>query len=335
MAQTVSSLLARGLVGIGQEDVAAIGEAFPDTPGERRRVALEALADYLLIDSDTDRLGEVLGVWADDAAAALRLRDEDNLALLIRALSGILGDGVPAAKRSLAEATMRRVLSSDMLAELITLADEEGRAEAAAHLLRPFGDVAVDALLDELAQEQDRGRRAVLLGVLAEAARGHHHRVAGRLSDSRWFVARNAVTVLYRSGDPEVLPALIETFHHREPAVRREAVRGVLAVAGLDALPQLLTLSADPDASVRSAVISSVGGMTTPDACQALARLAHAMKEPADRRQIIEALARHPSTEGAEALAGLASAKARPRLPRRIRRHAKARLRNRRAVASS
>jgi HEAT repeat protein len=163
----------------------------------------------------------------------------------------------------------------------------------------------------------------VLLGILCEVARGHHHSVARRLADHRWFVARNAVTVLYRSGGKDVVPMLGEASRHKEAAVRREAARGLLAVAGLGAMPDLMVLAIDPDESVRSAVISAMGGLSTPGACAALARLVRTLHDQGDRRKAIDALARHPSPEASDVLTELASSKSRPKLPRRVRRYAK------------
>jgi HEAT repeat protein len=322
MAKTVSSLLARGLLGVGQEDVEALREAFPSSTEQLREVVFAALTDYLRAETDRDRLTGVLAVWSEQASAALRQRDEDLVRTMLKVMDLVGGDEPGPEKKEVVDATLHRVLSRDMLAELVSVTGDDD-AESTIRLLRPFGDVAVDDLMDDLAEERDRGRRAVLLGILCEVARGHHRRVARRLSDHRWFVARNAVTVLYRSGDREVVPLLAEASRHNEPAVRREAARGLLAVAGLEAMPELMVLAIDPDESVRSAVISAVGGLSNPGASAALARLVRTLHDPSDRRRAIDALARHPAPEASDVLAELASSRSRPKLPLRIRRYAK------------
>jgi HEAT repeat protein len=210
-----------------------------------------------------------------------------------------------------------------MLSELISVGEEESKGESAARLLRPFGEVAVDRLFDELARERDRGKRALFLRVLAQVARGHHRRVAQRFSDSRWYVARNAVTVLHRTGDPAAVPLLIEATHHREPAVRREAIKGLVALAGPAALPDLLLMATDPDQSVRLTLVTSVGALVEPESCQALASLALALRDHAERRRALDALAAHPDPQARMVLRGLATTRSRPRLPRRHRRYAK------------
>jgi hypothetical protein len=330
MAKTVSSLLARGLLGVGQEDVEALREAFPSSPEQHREMVLGALSDYLRAETDLERLTGVLEVWSGEAAAALRRRDEDLVRTMLKVMELVGGEEAGEEKKAVVDATMHRVLSRDMLAELVSIA-QDGQADSTIRLLIPFGDVAVDDLMDDLADERDRGRRAVLLAIVCEVARGHHHRVATRLADPRWFVARNAVTVLHRSGGKDVVPLLAEAARHLEPAVRREAARGLLAVAGLEAMPELMMLAVDPDESVRWAVISAMGGLSAPGAASALGRLVRTLHDQGDRRRAIDALARHPASEAAGALAELASPRSRPKLPLRVRRYAKSLSKKRRA----
>jgi hypothetical protein len=321
--RTVSSLLARGLVSMSQDDVRSIREAFPVSEEDQRRVAFDALADYLRVEGELDRLGEVLGVWVGETCETLRRGDEAHLGYLVGAAKATFAQEGEAEKHALVDASMRRALSEDMLSELVSVGDEEAGGESAVRLLQPFGEVAVDRLFDELARERDRGKRALFLRILAQVARGHYRRVAERLSDSRWYVARNAVTVLHRTGDPAAVPLLVEATHHREPAVRREAIKGLIALAGPSSLPELLLMASDPDQSVRLTLIASVGSLVEPESCQALGGLALSLRDHGERRRTLDALAAHPDPQALDVLRGLATSRSRPRLPRRHRRYAK------------
>lgn len=329
VARTVSSLLARGLVSAKQEDVRAIREAFPETADDRLQVAVDALYDYLRIENEPDRLGEVLRVWSKETMATLRRHDEDYLTHLLEAVDGAREDDVPPDKRSAAEASVRQVLSPEMLAELVSVSKGDEDPESTVRMLDLFGDIGVDCLMEDLAQERDRGRRALLLSVLAQVARGRYYRVSSWLSDQRWYVARNAVTVLHRSGREEVIPLLVEATRHREPAVRREAARGLVEMTGIEALPHLEALAGDEDQTVRAAVIAALAAMAKPGACETLGALAHTLKDPADRRRALEALGRHPGSGATGVLEGLASRKGPMRLPWNLRRYAKGLAKNR------
>jgi HEAT repeat protein len=131
------------------------------------------------------------------------------------------------------------------------------------------------------------------------------------------------VTVLSRSGDPEAVPWLLEATHHKEAAVRREAIRGLIGIAGPKAMNDLLLLAHDPDQSVRTTLIASLGTLVEAEACQGLARLAVALRDNGERRRALDALAAHPDGSALGALRDLATSRARPRLPRKHRRYAK------------
>jgi HEAT repeat protein len=329
VADTVSDLVARGLLGMGQDDIRAIRDVFPSSEEDERQLALEAFRDYLSIVTDLEQLGEVLTIWLREITEALQDRDGDQVARLLHVLEfDQRGEGLAAEKQSMIDAFRRRVLDRELLAELITSADDD--AGSTLPLLEHFGEIAVECLLVDLAEEQEQGRRALLLSALSELARKHRGPVTKRLSDLRWYVARNAVTILYRSGGPEVVPTLVEASRHPHAVVRREAVTGLLEVAGLSAIPELLRLASDPDGSVRASVLRGLGGMISPDACSALGKLAVELPTPADRRRVLEELAHHPAREASEILQGLASPRNSPRLPWRLRRYAKALLRERR-----
>src|SRR2546427_6984340 len=268
-------------------------------------------------------MGDVRSNGSKDSTRPLRGNEEDYLRWRLDAGDGARAEDVTTEKRSVAEASVKQVLSTEMLAELVSVSQGLEDPESTVRMLDLFGDTGVDCLMEDLAQERDRGRRALLLSVLAHVARGRYYRVAKWLSDQRWYVARNAVTVLYRSGREEVIPLLVEATRHREPAVRREAARGLVEMTGIDALPHLSALARDEDRTVRAAVMAALGTMVKPGACETLGSLAHTLKDPADRRPAMEALGRHASPEATGVLERLASSKGSPRLPWKLRRYAK------------
>ncbi len=214
------------------------------------------------------------------------------------------------------------------LREMVTAAPLESN-EAVLSLLNRLGVTAVDALLDVLAEEQGRPTRLRLVSLIAELGRGHHQRIAARLRDPRWYVARNAVTILHRSGGREVISYLEQSASHRAAPVRREAVWGLFSVAGSEAVPVIKGLADDADETVRDAAFGALGSLMGTEALDALADLARASPLKANRLRALEELASHPAAEAVDTLEGLASRGARPRLGRRLRRRARALARQR------
>jgi HEAT repeat protein len=97
----------------------------------------------------------------------------------------------------------------------------------------------------------------------------------------------------------------------------------LVAVSGPKALNDLLLLAHDPDQSVRTTLIASLGTLVEAEACRGLARLAVALRDNGERRRALDALAVHPDGSALEALRELGTSRARPRLPRKLRRYSR------------
>lgn len=333
IADTVSDLLGKGLVSARQRDLKGIRDAWPITPGQQRTMALEAFRDYLANEERLEQLLRALDVWVEDVGAALRKGDQALLEELLGALDPGRGRSTvheASERATLIDGARRRALEAGALSELVAAA-EGGRAEAVVRMLRLFGPEAVDGLLDLLIDEPDRGRRGVLVSLTAELGRGHEDRVGERLSDPRWFVARNAVTILARIGGPAVPPILERAFRHPEVAVRREGVKAMVVVAGADAIPALAAAAADQEQEIRLSAVGSIGSLAGGEAALALSALVRRSPDLPVRSRALHELAEHPSplaeTELGELIAG------RPRIPRRLRREAKALLKRRRSAS--
>ncbi len=201
--------------------------------------------------------------------------------------------------------------------------------EAVVSLLHRLGVSAVDSLLDVLAEERDRPTRLRLISLIAQLGRGHHERIGARLRDPRWYVARNAVTILHRTGGREVIPILEQAASHRSAPVRREAVWGLFTVAGTGAVPLLRRLAEDADETVRDAAFGSLGSLMGTESLGALADLARRSPSRADRLRALDELASHPAAEAIDTLESLASRAGRPRLGLALRRRARSLVRQR------
>jgi hypothetical protein len=321
--ESLSDVMARYLLATEEDDRRSLGVLFPLDDEHVRGVALADFGDYLLLDDDPIRLGDVLDLWVDGVRTALRDRDGRRLQRLLQIVEPAEQEGPGDDRAGLIEASRRRVFDAGLVADLVT-AETEQEGSPVPDMLREFGDLAVEALLDALAAEQDRGRRALLIGMLRRVAQGHHGPVVTRIGDERWYVVRNAVSILRSVGGAEVMTLLAEAARHPAAAVRREATLGLVAAGGLEAIPHLKTLAADPDPQIRSLAVDALGALAGRPAAAALADVARANVAVDTRRSAIELLARHSAAEAPELLGALASRRTRPRLPRALRRHAKA-----------
>ena len=316
-ADSVSDALASYLVATEAEDVRSICWLAEAEQEQATAIGIATLQDYLALERDRHQFDQVASTWVASVRAAVVGRSIRRVHELLTATEGIT---VPGDDRPFAAVFVSAVLRPEVVAALIADAEPDD-AVAVADVLEPFGEPGVAALFDLLADEEDRGRRAALLGVLRRLAPGRTAAVADRLRDPRWYVVRNAVNVLRHAGDPEALDLLAAAAQHTADAVRREAVWGLVA-GGPAAMPHLVAAASSPDASVRRLTVEALGGLHAPEAAEALAGIVRSGGDLATRKLALERLgtSRAPGARGGlERLAGSGRA-----LPRALRRRARA-----------
>jgi HEAT repeat protein len=320
---SVSDALAEHLLATEPADLRDLHDLSVAGREQGNALGLATLKDYFLLETEPVQFELVAEVWARTTRKAVLRRDQRRVLELVSVMEGSRN---PLDGRSFLEAYGPLVVDREVVSALVA-GDGVSEGPDVFMLLAPFGEKAVDALFEELAEEEDRGRRAALLGLLRQLVPGRADPVVRRLKDPRWYVVRNAVNVLRYSRHPGSLDLLAEAARHAAEGVRREAVFG-LAAGGVAAVPHLSALAVGPDAAVRLLAIQALGGLAAPEAATALANVVSGSKDIETRRRALDALAGHPSAEAASALAAF-STRSRPRLPRALRRHAQALVRAR------
>jgi HEAT repeats len=327
-AGSVTDVLAEYLSATRVDDARSIRRALGET--EEEQASLLAFADYLVLESDLERIGEVLDAWAAALVGSLRERDGQRVGVLVDAARRPLAN-VGDDRSALFEASARHALDAELLFELAP-PPADGDASPLPPLLAPFGDLGVEVLLDVLADEEDRDRRALLVSVLRQAAAGHVGPLAARLDDPRWYVVRNAVTLLGSAGGPEVLDRLAAVAREGAPAVRREAARSLVLAGGPAAAPYLVELAVSGGDEIDRLAIIGLAALTGPEAAAGLAQVARAAPSRALRQEAVDVLAGR--ADGEALLVDLASGSTRPKLPWALRRHARRLLGDRRKGAA-
>jgi HEAT repeat protein len=321
---SITDVLAEYLSATRTEDARSMHRALGDA--EEEQASLLAFADYLSLESDLERIGEVLDGWVGAVGASLRDGDRARLGVLVDAARRPLSNAGDD-RSALFETSARLALDEELLLRLAP-PPAEGEPSPLLALLAPFGDLGVEVLLDLLADEEDRDRRALLLAVLRQAAAGHVGPVAARLDDPRWYVVRNAVTLLGAAGGPEVLERLATVARHGAPEVRREAARSLVLAGGTAAAPHLVDLAVHGGDEMGRLALVALAALTGPGSASAIAEVARSSSAKALRQEALDVLAGR--VDGGTAVEDLASGATKPRLPRGLRRHAKRLLRERR-----
>jgi HEAT repeat protein len=212
---------------------------------------------------------------------------------------------------------------NDRLAELIAAAQADRESPATVTLLG-LGRSAVVAVVAALAAEPSPGRRRQLVGLLEVLAPGHLDLVELALVGASWYLARNLATVLGHAGEVEFLPLLEELLAHEHPAVRREAVRGMVRTGGVLATAPLAASSADADPGVRRLALHGLAQLDSPAALAVLVEASRRGRPTAERLLALSGLARSARSEADDGLREAASRLALLPGSRRVRAHARA-----------
>jgi hypothetical protein len=321
---SATDVLAEYLAATRSDDARSMQRALGDP--EEEQAAVLAFADYLALERDLERVGEVLDGWAGAVRDALGEADRGRLGVLVESARRPLADASED-RSALFEASARHALDPELLLELAPPPSDAEPSRLPA-LLAPFGDLGVEVLLDLLADEEDRDRRALLMSVLRQATAGHVGPVAARLDDPRWYVVRNAVTLLGAAGGPEVLERLATVARHGAPEVRREAARSLVLAGGPAAAPYLVDLAVHGGDELGRLALVALAALAGPEAATALAAVARQSGSRPLRLEALDVLAGR--ADGGPALEDLASGSIRPKLPWSLRRHAKRLVRERR-----
>jgi hypothetical protein len=209
------------------------------------QVGWGVLADLFSLEGRSERVGRLLRIWVAKLTRAIRdgsfvdavewMRAANDAELDARLLDDAYGQA-----------------ASDEMLEILTDAGDEHRAERdelLAHLSRRAGG----RVLDQLATEEDPGRRRMLIEVVTEIARVDIRSVLPGLADPRWFVVRNVVIALGKSGRKAAGEPLARLIHHDDHRVRIEALRALLPCLGDAAVDHLVTSLGDEHVRVRAA----------------------------------------------------------------------------------
>ena len=324
--ETVSDMLARDLKATESVDVRLLHEEFARferSSAQRSSI----LADYLGLETNIHRLREALSVWTEDTRLALRRRDGVVLDERLRTLEAARGRTEDAERLGAFDMAARRVIDASFAGDLTDPQADEEQVKA---LLARLGQAGVDGLFDLLEVEPDRAVRTRLLALLRGLPESLRAGLASRLDDERWYVVRNAVHVLSRSSGQDALALMMRSSEHPSAAVRREAIQGLLAVGGDEAVPAIEALAhGDPEESVRAAGVVALGGLLSPDAVEALGGVARLGSTTRLRRLAVGQIAGHPSNEADALLRQMASRRSRPKLKRGLRAQARAAIRRR------
>jgi HEAT repeat protein len=183
-----------------------------------------------------------------------------------------------------AATTAEQLINSKVIQQLVNeVANQTLKASqrrALARLLVGLQMEVAPDLFKRLVAERDALLRRHYSGILAHMGTPIFGLLEAALNDSRWFVVRNAVTVLGETRLTDALPLLKMALTHPEVRVRRSLIRALGAIGGNRVIPLLVRLSQDEQPQLHQPAIMALGTLGDPEVIPAL----HAILRKPDLR---------------------------------------------------
>jgi hypothetical protein len=152
----------------------------------------------------------------------------------------------------LARLGMRELATDDLIGHYIDSLKKRGgvnRMEVEAVLVA-LEDRAVGPLLQMLAEEEDLLVRKAIVEIVTRIGRPAVPAILENLSDSRWYMVRNMITVLGSLGMPDLAPHVAATLSHPDLRVKKEAIKALSRIPHPSAVAALCELCFFPEETV-------------------------------------------------------------------------------------
>ncbi len=147
---------------------------------------------------------------------------------------------------------------------------EQKTRKTLARVLAFIGSKIANQLMEILANESASAKRKLLNEILVRSGKTILPVVYEYLDDGRWYVVRNAISILGDIRSQESLAQLTPLLQHDEIRVRRETIRALTKIGGKRAIKILIQTAIADDQELRRQAILSLGAIRANSAVPAL-----------------------------------------------------------------
>ena len=243
---------------------------------------LAALVRRVELDVKSHRIEHVLGIVAGLARIEQRLPD---------------GSGV---RRHYAIA-MRRICTKAVLEALVQLLGVPKHRAEALFALQRAGEDGMEVMLDMLVAAPTVSERRMVFDALTQMTQGTEQLVH-MLDHPEWFVVRNVAELVGELGMEEAVPALSRQLGHADDRVRKAAALALAKIGTRSAAEPLRRALRDRSPEVRIQVALGIGGRKASALAMPLVVALDEEKDEAVGRELILALGRVATPDAVQAL---------------------------------
>lgn len=210
----------------------------------------------------------------------------------------------PAVRRQYGIA-LRRMITRQMLDGLSKLVQVPHLEDAASMVLQRAGPDGVEVLLDLLTTSNTVNERRGVFNALTQMKEGQDQLIH-MLGHPQWFVVRNVADLVGELGLEAAVPALTKQLDHTDERVRRQVALALAKIGTRSAAEPLRRVLRDKSADVRRQAALGVGGRKASALAMPLVVALEEEKDPEVVRELIFALGRIASPDAVQALIKIA-----------------------------
>ncbi|MGE5285386.1 MAG: HEAT repeat domain-containing protein [Actinomycetota bacterium] len=268
---------------IPPEELADAPPAPPDTPLQADAppgevVTIETLLARIAKETDpTAYRGHIVEfsrlLLAEHAGRRIEYATQ-AMAIFVRHIEAPPGGSAEIA--GLARLGIKEVASEELVAHYIGLLKKRGargRYEADAVLVA-LEERSVGPLLQALAEEEDLLVRKAIVEIVTRIGRVAVPAILENLTDSRWYMVRNLITILGILGMPDLAPHVAATLSHPDPRVKKEAIKALSRIPHPSSVAALCELCFFPEETVALTATAALASKKETEAVVALYRRA-------------------------------------------------------------
>ena len=178
----------------------------------------------------------------------------------------------------LARLGIREVASEELVAHCVGLLKKRGARgrEEIDGVLVALDERSVGPLLQALAEEEDLLVRKAIIEIVTRIGKTAVPAILENLTDARWYMVRNMITILGNLGMPELAPHVASTLSHPDPRVKKEAIKALSKIPHPTAVTALCGLCFFPEETVALTATAALASKKETEAVVALYRRASA-----------------------------------------------------------
>jgi HEAT repeat protein len=270
----------------------------------RSKEAAEVL-QQLAADPQAQNVSDLLAVLGRQVEAESR-NERWEVVLAIMAGIGKIEQTLPEGSTGRAFGiALKRMSTRSVLRALGSLALVPLHQADAVTVLQRAGQDGVEILMDLLVDSRSATDRHALFNALTQMKEGADQLIRF-LNDGRWYVVRNAAELIGEVQIEAAVPALTQLIEHEDERVRRAVVLALARIGSSQTVDPLRRALRDKLPGVRLQVAQGIGGRRASPLAMSLVLAMEEEQDPEVERELTLALGRIGSPDAVQALIKLA-----------------------------